>query len=146
MNRTISINHNGKTYAGQVVTIKSTRLGWEDHGILSAMLHCEYPGGGQGVGGFCLDMPVPREERKPNELDRVGTAYGLDHLMQVMWTAGVDRWEKLPGTSIIMLATGRGGPGSISVGFAHLTDDKRVFILKDHADQWSDVIDEAVSA
>jgi hypothetical protein len=30
--RTITIEHNGTTYYGEIMRIKSTSLGWEDHG------------------------------------------------------------------------------------------------------------------
>lgn len=136
MTRSITIEHEGETYSGQVMRIKSTMLGQEDHGIWSFMLYCEAPGSGIGVGGFCLDTPVKVDGKHSH---REGTAYGLDLLMRVCETAGVYSWEKLPGLDIIVLYEGeqRGGFwGSTSVGFAHVTDEKKVLILKKHHEKW----------
>lgn len=131
--RKIVIEHNGKTYMGYNAIIKSTSLGWEDHGILTAYLHCEWPGAGVGVGGFGLDEFD--ERGKP----RKGTAYGLDHIMRLLETVGVNSWEKLPGKNVIVLFAGTGGfAGSSSVGIANATDDK-VFILKEHSEAWREV-------
>jgi hypothetical protein len=133
--RQLVIEHNGQTLHGQIMRIKSTSLTVEDHGIVTAWLHCEAPSSGIGVGGYCLDEPV--KDDKGKFLRRQGTAYGLDHLMQMMHTAGVWSWEKLPGTSIIVLFEGDGSTlGRSAVGFAHLTEPDKVLIFKDHSEQW----------
>lgn len=133
--RTISITHRGVTYGGVMATIESTSLGLEDHGIVTAYLHCKWPGGGIGVGGFGLDTPVKDEEGRFSH--REGTAYGLDHIMRLAQTVGVARWEQLPGKHVIVLFEGQGSwLGQTSVGIAHPTDDKKVLILKEHADEW----------
>ena len=36
-----TILHEGKTYTGQIGTIKSTQLGVQDHGIMTASLNVE---------------------------------------------------------------------------------------------------------
>ena len=128
----ITVEHNGVTYTGRIGRIKSTSLGFEDHGILSAMLHFEWDGGGIGVGGFYLDMPKDRAGR---DYTRTGTAYGLDHIMRLMETVGVNKWENLPGNDAIVLFSGNGGWGTVSVGIAGLSNGQ-VFILKDHAKEW----------
>lgn len=143
--RRITVEHGGKTYGGQVGTIGSTSFGTEDHGIVTAMLHVKFDGGGIGVGGFCLDTAVQDEAGK--FLRREGTAFGLDHLMALMHTVGVDRWEQMPGRQAIVLFDdgGRGSYlGSTSVGIAHITDEKRVLILREHAQLWLDRESEAV--
>jgi hypothetical protein len=127
MSKTITVEHNGKTYEGQIGTIRSTSPGYEDHGILTVNLDVLFPTGGVGVGGYCLDMNDKGE--------RVGTAYGLDHIIRILETAGVSRWEKLPGTQIIVLFADHAGWGGRSVGFASTTDDK-VLILEEHAVAW----------
>jgi hypothetical protein len=133
--RQIVIEHNGRTLYGHIMEIESTSLTVEDHGIVTAYLHCKAKGSGIGVGGYCLDEPV--KDAKGKFLRRQGTAYGLDHLMQMMLTAGVQSWEKLPGTSIIVLSEHEGSMlGRSAVGFAHLTDPDKVLILKDHAEEW----------
>jgi hypothetical protein len=139
MTRTIAVEHGGKTYSGQIARIDSTSLGWEDHGILTANLHCTWPGGGISVGGFCLD-----ESTGTPDWARRGTAYGLDHVMRLMETVGVTAWEKLPGEQVIVLfdaEPGRSTLGSRSVGIAGLFNES-VLVLQEHADAW----DTAVSA
>ena len=126
--RKLTIEHNGVTYTGYLATIKSTSLGWEDHGILTAFLHCEWPSSGVGVGGYGLDKFVERGQ------PRRGTAYGLDHIMRILETVGVNSWEKLPGKNVIVLFEGSGYSGS-SVGIANALDDK-ILILKEHSAEW----------
>ncbi len=130
---TVKVEHNGTTYDGTIGTIKSTHLGDEDHGIVTAYVHVEWPGGGIGVGGYCLDKPLKVDGKF---IRRQGTAYGLDHLMQIMATVGVDRWEKLPGKQVIVLfAEGNSGWGGKSVGLAGTTNGQ-VFVLAEHAETW----------
>lgn len=134
MSRTIAVEHDGKTYSGQLAKIDSTALGFEDHGILTASLNCSWSGGGISVGGFCLDQSTGSPD-----YNRVGTAYGLDHLIRLMETVGVSRWEKIPGQQVIVLfdsAPGVSTWGSTSVGIANVLNEDRVLILKAHAEQW----------
>lgn len=131
--RTLVIEEAGTEYGGHIGTIKSTSLGWEDHGILSASLMVEWKGGGVSVGGFCLDTPVDREN---GNYERKGTAYGLDHIMWIMKTVGVDRWEALVGKQVIVLFEGTSAWGSRSVGLASTTDEHQVLVLSEHAKIW----------
>lgn len=126
----VKLTHEGVTYEAQVMTIKRTTLGWEDHGIFTAVLHCESPGSGQGIGTYCLDetggMGKPRK----------GTAYGLDHIMRIIETVGVRNWEDLTNKRILVLRTpeeNRSGWGAS--GIADI-DGQRVFIFKDHAESF----------
>lgn len=133
--RSIVIEHNGVKYTGHIATIKSTRLGYEDHGILTTSLDLSWEGSGVGFGGYCLDEPKNRLGR---DYTRVGTAYGLDYIIRVMETVGVDRWEKLQGSRVIVLFdyTPSGSTwGGVVRGIAALQDDK-VFIPSEHADAW----------
>lgn len=127
MSKTITVEHNGKTYEGQIGTIRSTSLGYEDHGILTANLDVRFASGGVGVGGYCLDIIQDGQ--------RVGTAYGLDHIIRIIETAGVSSWEKLPGTQIIVLFAGHAGLGGRSIGFASTVED-RVLIFEEHSAEW----------
>lgn len=74
--------------------IESTYFGGEDHGIMTAYLYLKYDMGGQGFGGYGLDMY--NEKTK----EREGTAYGLEFVRRVLETVGVKRWEDLPGKYI----------------------------------------------
>ena len=67
----------------KVALISSTMLGKEDHGIMTAYLHLDYGGGGQGFGGYAL---------KDKYLDTFIT--------RVLKTAGVGTWEQLKGKYI----------------------------------------------
>ena len=139
--RTITLEHNGETYAGEIMKICETSLGYEDRGIATFFLHCEGNGGGIGVGGTCLDTnakhaPEGTPDLGRGEEARIGTAYGLDAVLQVLDTAGARTWEGLPGRHIVVLYKGTAGWGGMSVGFSNLNDPDKVLIFKDHADQW----------
>lgn len=134
MARTITVEHNGTTYYGQVARIESTRLGTEDHGILTAYLHVKGDGWGVGVGGYGLDEPYHDEDGK--FLGRRPTAYGLDHIVQMARTVGASSWEALPGKDVLILNESQSTWGSTPVGIAHISDESRVLIFKDHAAEW----------
>lgn len=134
--RSITIDNGGVEYGGQIGTITSTRLGWEDRGILTANLVIEWPGGGVSVGGFSLDTPRDREAK---DYERIGTAFGLDHIMWIMRTVGVEKWEALVGKQVIVLFEGKSSWGAQSVGIASTTDEKQVLVLKDHAKMWQEM-------
>lgn len=135
MTRKIIIETGGKTYTGQIGTITKTTLGYQDHGILTADLLVEWPGGGVSVGGFCLDQPRDRES---GDYTREGTAYGLDHIIWILRTVGVEKWEDLKGKQVIVVFEGEGLWGSRSVGLAHATDENEVLVLADHAAMWKE--------
>lgn len=126
----LTVTHEGQTFYGHIATIKSTTLGWEDHGILTAMLDLTWDGSGVGVGGYCLDQTTGGPD-----YGRRGTAYGLDHIMRIMETVGVDRWEKLPGSRVVVLFESENAWGGTSRGIAGLQNG-RVFLLKEHAEAW----------
>lgn len=128
------IGHNGVEYTAHVATIERTHLGTEDHGIVTAYLHLKWGSSGIGVGGMCLDAPE-FEGDGGKFLRRIGTAYGLDHLMQLMATVGVDSWEKLPGKRVFVLFPNNESWGSIASGIANI-DTGKAFILKEHAEEW----------
>lgn len=122
----------GDVYSGVIGTIRSTSLGPNDHGLFDAWLNIEWPGGGIGVGGYALDG-----KPEPGTRDRVSTAYGMDFIRQIIATVGVSSWEKIPGREVIVLfKEGSNGWGGMSLGIANIMDEKKVFILKKHADAW----------
>ena len=126
----ITIDHNGVEYGGQIGTIKHAFLGTEDHGIFSAMLHFEWPGGGIGAGGYGLDQWSEARKR------RIGTGYGLDHIKAILETVGVAEWSQLVGKSAVVLFEPAGSwIGSMSVGIASL-DGTRVLVFAEHFEQW----------
>jgi hypothetical protein len=70
--------------------IASTRLGIEDHGILTAYIILDLEGGsGQGFGGYQFDF-YPRS-------GRVHLPQGSHFIRRVLEVIGADYWEELPG-------------------------------------------------
>ena len=74
--------------------IKSTHLGKEDHGIMSATVILDYGGAQQGFGGYSLDAFNEKKDK------RVGGEYGMRFIMELMEAVGVTKWEDLPGTHV----------------------------------------------
>lgn len=134
MSRTITVEHHGTTYYGKVARVASTHLGGEDHGILTAYLHCEGDGWGIGVGGYGLDEPYQDADGK--HAGRRPTAYGFDHVVQLYRTVGAESWEKVVGRELLVLFEDKHALGGTAKGIAHISDERRVFILADHAAEW----------
>jgi len=131
MTVSVQIEHLGVTYSAEVMTIKKTNLGYEDHGLLTASLVLEGNGTGVVFGGYALDS-------KPAErgADRGGTAYGLDHIIQIMRTVGVSSWEALTCQKVFALYLGGNGHwGQQIEGIANINSGA-AFIPKEHAKAW----------
>jgi len=126
------ITHNGVQYSADVMQIKRTSLGKEDHGLWTANLHCEGAGSGISLGGYRLDMYDKVDKRS------FGTAYGLDNIMRICQTVGVEKWEDLPGKRIYILFEGTDGHwGKVASGLANI-DTGKALIFKDHVQEWKD--------
>lgn len=121
----------GKVYKLELAKIEGTMFGWEDHGILTAMLTLDYLAGSfQDAGGYCLD-----ESTGAPDYERRGTAYGLDHVMQIMRVVGVREWEKVKGQRVYALKAG--GFGTFVDGLANVDRPESLFVLfKAHAAAW----------
>lgn len=103
--------------------ITSTSLGIQSHGILTLWLYLEWPGGGQGLGGYALDGPD-----KDNRGYRPGWGLGLTCIRKILETVGVDEWEKLKGQLVrIKLNGGLGSSEPPEIG--HIIEN-RWFDLK----------------
>ena len=83
--------------------ITSTKLGREDHGIMTFMIFIEFSGCGCGVGGYALDM---WDREAPNK--RVFSAKGLEAISEILDVVGVDNWEDLKGQYIRIKDNGWG--------------------------------------
>lgn len=81
----------------QNAIITSTHLGNEDHGIMTCFLYLDYGGSGQGFGGYALDRP---QHKGSKFIGRVGTAYGMEFIRQILETLEITSWEKLPKTHV----------------------------------------------
>lgn len=70
--------------------IRSTMLGYEDHGFLTAVIDLDYGGSGQGFGQYIFG------NRQPG----LKTGFGVDFIAAVLRVADVDEWEKLKGRPV----------------------------------------------
>jgi len=109
-----TVTHNGVEYQAELVEVKSTFLGREDHGWFTFNLNCEGNSGGFGVGNVGLDAP----KNPGHGFERVGKGEGLDLIADVIATTGVESWEKLRGTKILALFAAA-APRGPAVGFAN---------------------------
>jgi len=73
--------------------IKDATITNDDHGCLSAWLHLDYGGSGQGFGGFALYLP---KSFKSHEIKSVAGHF----IWRCMEIAGVSEWEDLEGSTI----------------------------------------------
>ena len=81
--------------------IESAAITSGDHGVLSAWVHLDYGGTGQGFGGFALYLP---KSCTHHELKSVAGHF----IWRVMEVAGVERWENLKGKTVRVKATHSG--------------------------------------
>lgn len=73
--------------------IESASITNDDHGLLSAWLHLDYGGSGQGFGGYALYLPTAfRHHGGPN--------YCGHFIWRVLEVAGVSKWDQLKGKTI----------------------------------------------
>jgi hypothetical protein len=86
----------------EIAKITSTALGYEDHGIFTCVLHVDYGGTSQGVGGYALDR-YDEDKRV-----RVGSVYGMEFIARILRAAGVERWEQLKGRTIFVVREHKG--------------------------------------
>lgn len=75
--------------------IESASITNDDHGLLSAWLHLDYGGSGQGFGGYALYLPKSYTHHKPE-----GPNYAGHFIWRCMEIAGVEKWEQLKGRTI----------------------------------------------
>jgi hypothetical protein len=69
--------------------VKSVGLSNGDHGCLSAWLHLDYGGSGQGFGGFMLYSPKAKEP-----------SFCGHFIWRCLEIAGVTEWNDIPGKSV----------------------------------------------
>lgn len=71
--------------------IKGATITNDDHGLLSAWVHLDYGGSGQGFGGYSLYLP---DNFKHNSIKESGN-YAGHFIWRVMEIAGVSEWSQL---------------------------------------------------
>ena len=84
----------------RIAKIDSTELGWEDHGIFTAIVGLDYgTGGHQSAGLYALDEYDKALDR------RVGSKEGMDFIIRLLRACGVDKWESLIGRTVYAVST-----------------------------------------
>lgn len=88
--------------------IRSTHLGFEDHGVFTFMLSLAWDGGVQGFGGWGM-----RGE------------FGPAVIMKILQAVGVERWEELKGKHCRFKRDGGGWDAKITE-IGHIVEDRWV--------------------
>lgn len=89
--------------------ITSTRLGYEDHGILTCHLLLSGDGAGQAFGGYRLDAPKDGD-----------SIMGTFWVKRILETVGVRNWEDLKGKYVRVDGEEHGD----IFGIGHITENK----------------------
>ena len=84
----------------EIINAKITKynLGFEDHDIFTLYILLEFDGGGQGFGGNCLDEP--EKDSNGRFVERVGTSFGCQYLMEVLRTLELRDYSELVNTVV----------------------------------------------
>lgn len=127
MRITSTLYLNGVEYVAEIATVEATFLGREDHGIFTAQLTLSSGSWGQVAGGYALDAPSDRPRR-------IGTAFGLDHIIAIIDVLGCGDWEHVKGSRCFAIRDE--DQSSSIVGLADLTA-QRALIFKQHADTFA---------
>lgn len=97
----ITVTHEGTEYRAIPMTVTSTFLGYEDHGILTFTVNCQSDSGGAvGLGNFSMDTPMRDTD---GDIVRIPTPYGMMLLIEVMRVVKADSWEKVTGKKVLAL-------------------------------------------
>jgi hypothetical protein len=75
--------------------IESATITNDDHGLLSAWVHLDYGGSGQGFGGYALYLPDSFKHGGKTQPNFAG-----HFIWRVMQVAGVSRWDQLKGKTV----------------------------------------------
>lgn len=90
-------------------------LGFEGHGILTCYVYLESEKYSCGFGGYALDSYSASLKK------RVGVGFGVDFIVALLETVGVEKWEDLPGKYVRINSEGWGGK-ILCIG--HITENK----------------------
>ena len=95
--------------------ITNVSLSMADHGCLTFRLTLEGGGCGVGYGGYCIGHGYLGADKFE------GDPYGIECLMRIMDTVGVEHWEDLKGKYIRIVDNGW---GSTVTTIGHIIEDK----------------------
>jgi len=76
--------------------IKNAVIDMGDRGLLTAWVHLDYGGTGQGFGGFALYLPKSFDNHNNND----NANYAGLFIYRVLEIASVSKWEDLEGSAI----------------------------------------------
>ena len=82
-------------YETKNAVIESAEIVSDDHGLLSAWIHLNYGGSGQGFGGYSLYLPKSFTHHDP-----ASPNYAGHFIWRVMEIADVTKWSQLKGKTI----------------------------------------------
>ena len=106
------MNESEKTINAKITDVSLTM---RDHGCLTFFLTLEFRGGGVSYGGYCIGKGYLGAK------EFSGSEKGLESMMRIMDTVGVDSWEDLKGKYIRIVD---GGWGSIIKKIGNIIEDK----------------------
>lgn len=110
-----------KTHETKNACITNVSLSMADHGCLTFYITLAGGGWGCNFGGYCIGSGYLGAD------NFTASAKGLECLMRIMDTVGVERWEDMQGKYIRIVDNGW---GSTITKIGHITDDKW-FDIKD---------------
>jgi hypothetical protein len=105
--------------------ITGTKLGYEDHGILTFWLSLDYGGSGQGFGGYALDSYDKEKDCRKH------SKYAGVCIEKILKVVGVDNWEDMKGKYVRADIDGEASLGDLIKGIIHILDDDISFYPKE---------------
>lgn len=132
----ITLQHNGKEYRGKIGTIYATNLGYlrgDNH--LTANLEIRGDWGGVVMGGGYILEHTTQDDQQ------MGSAYGLDFIMNILKVTQARTWEDIRGKQVVLLYDKLPGNSVLGLGvkgIASLTSPN-IFILEEHQEFWQNL-------
>jgi len=118
-------------YEKKLGKIKSAEFFIEDHGILTFFLTFDFGGSCQGFGGYTLDSWDKKKDR------RVGTAFGMDLILKLLNTFGVDRLDRIVGRTCFALYEQPYRWNDTIKGIeTPKFDGGKQFVIDEHVEEW----------
>lgn len=116
--------------------IDHVHFGIEDHGILSLAIGVDFGGTHQGLGHMVLDVWSEKDKR------RIGTACGLDLVLQVLQFFKVDQLDKIKGRTVFALRESDSYNADIVGLEIPPFDGGGKFLVKEWSARWADELRE----
>lgn len=118
-------------YFKQLGKVESVSFGSGDHGNMTFWVMLDFGGGGQGFGGYALDDWDESKKR------RVGTAAGMDLIMQLLELFKVDSLNQIAGRPVYALYENEHHFNDKIIGLEiPAFDGGKKFLIKDWQNEW----------